>query len=103
METTVDTELAMEDQSVTPEEEQGLLDLTGAGRSAERLSAAQLVERIMAINPSATPGFLSRFTPDRLANYLDHLLVMQSDRGSGSLAWVRRGETRAITMRVALD
>ncbi len=81
-----------------------LLDLTptrpaDAGReddAPDHLSHPQLIERIIQINPSATSSFLSRFRPQRLADYLDHLICSKEPRGS---VWVRRGDTPGIVSR----
>jgi|GEM_PF-3336627 len=60
------------------------------------LSRAQLVERILQINPTATTEFLSRFTEGALAHYLEHLSVLEDP---ASAPWVRRGIAPAIVRR----
>lgn len=85
--------------------ESPLLDLTRsrADESVEpTLSRPQLVERIIAINPTATTSFLNRFRPDRLADYLDRLVATQEPRGRGS-RWVRRGDTSGMVARTARE
>ncbi|HYE60990.1 MAG TPA: hypothetical protein VD997_03250 [Phycisphaerales bacterium] len=59
------------------------------------LSRAQLVERILELNPTATTEFLSRFTEGALAHYLEHLNVLE-DPG---IPWVRKGIAPAIVRR----
>jgi hypothetical protein len=60
------------------------------------LTRAQLVDRIAAMNPSATPEFLARFGEQSLGNYLEHLVSAQEPRGR-TARWVRRNETPAIS------
>ncbi len=63
---------------------------------AHELTTEQLVEQIHAYNPTATPEFLSGFTPAALANYLKHLIATQEPRGR-TARWRRLEETPAIT------
>ncbi|GJQ28150.1 MAG: hypothetical protein HBSAPP03_00340 [Phycisphaerae bacterium] len=64
------------------------------------LNRAQLIGRILEINPSATPEFLARFTGPALAEYLDHLTLTIEPRGRGSV-WVRRAGPSAIMVRAS--
>lgn len=57
------------------------------------LRREQLVDRIVGMNPSATPSFLLRFDEDRLEEYLSHLQAAAEPRGS---RWVRPASTPAI-------
>ncbi|CAG0999946.1 hypothetical protein PHYC_02808 [Phycisphaerales bacterium] len=63
-----------------------------------RLSRAQLVERIMELNPTAGREFLARFTGPALGEYLDHLTLTVEPRGKASV-WVRRSGPPAIITR----
>lgn len=68
--------------------------------AAPGLTCAQLVERIVQLNPSATPDFLSRFNHQALEDYFEHLQLTTSPRGRDSL-WVRRPGSAAVTVRAA--
>ena len=70
--------------------------------SSSRLTREQVVDRIIAINPTATTAFLDRFTEDKLEKYLDHLVAASGPRG-GHSRWLRPGDAPAITVRVAQD
>jgi hypothetical protein len=59
------------------------------------MSRAQLIERILEHNPTATPEFLSRFNENSLADYLDHLCVVDEP----AVPWVRKGIAPAIVRR----
>lgn len=67
-----------------------------------KLSREHLIDGIIAINPTATVAFLSRFADTALRGYLDHLLSAQEPRGR-SAAWVRPGDSPAIVVREPLD
>jgi hypothetical protein len=69
-------------------------DLTPVA-GASRLTTAQIVERIMTINPSASSNFLIGFRREALADYLDHLVCTKQPRGRGA-RWIRRGDTPGI-------
>jgi hypothetical protein len=62
------------------------------------LTRAQLVNRILELNPSASHSFLVEFTEEALLEYLDHLTIAHEPRGRG---WIRRGEMPAIVAREA--
>ncbi len=67
----------------------------GRGADARRLSAGQVIERILELNPTARQSFLSQFGADELRSYLDHLVSASQPRGEAS-RWVRPGDTSAI-------
>lgn len=67
-----------------------------------KLSREHLIDGIIAMNPTATVTFLSRFSDTDLRGYLDHLLSAQEPRGR-SAAWVRPGDSPAILVREPLD
>lgn len=60
------------------------------------LNREQLIDRILLLNPTACPAFLSTFTPNDLTHYLEHLHAAQEPRGRES-RWIRRAETPAIS------
>jgi hypothetical protein len=70
-------------------------DLIQPERRPAYLSRAQLVERILHLNPTATTEFLSRFTEGALAHYLEHLSVVEDPVAP----WVRKGIAPAIVRR----
>ena len=70
--------------------------------SSSRLTREQVVVRIISIIPTATTGFLERFSQASLGRYLDHLLATSGPRGKNS-RWMRPGDWPAITVRVAQD
>ncbi|MEL7473735.1 MAG: hypothetical protein AAGK04_10500 [Planctomycetota bacterium] len=63
-----------------------------------RLSREQILERILEINPGATTDFLADFDHTTLADYLDRLIRLRDQRGSGS-RWVRRSGPPAVASR----
>lgn len=52
------------------------------------LQRRQMVEQIMALNPSATPDFLDQFEDQALTDYLQHLAVAHQPRGKDA-RWIR--------------
>ena len=70
--------------------------------SSSRLTREQVVDRIIAINPTATSAFLARFPEDKLEKYLDHLVAASTPRGRHA-RWMRPGDAPAISFRVAQD
>lgn len=64
---------------------------------ASALSREQLIDRILMLNPTATPAFLGEFTENDLTHYLEHLTCAQEPRGREA-RWVRTGGTPAISM-----
>ncbi|MDX2132271.1 MAG: hypothetical protein SFY69_09480 [Planctomycetota bacterium] len=69
--------------------------------SPARLTPAQLVERIIDLNPTAAPEFLATFRAEALAEYLDHLSATLEPRGV-SPGRVRRAGRPAITQRQSM-
>ena len=59
-------------------------ELTGPMSLARR----NMIEQIIALNPSATAGFLEQFDDAALSQYLDHLHVAHQPRGRDA-RWVR--------------
>ncbi len=59
---------------------------------------ANLIDAIRTHNPTAPVDWLVTFTPGALRSYLDHLMSRFDPKGS---AWVRPGDTPAITSRAA--
>lgn len=59
------------------------------------LTREQLIDRILALNGTATAEFLARFTGPALTAYLEHLICAQTPRGRQS-GWTRRGDSPAI-------
>ena len=78
----------------------GLLDATPP--VSPLLTRAQLVDRIVALNATATTEFLRPFSDQTLADYLDHLLAVQAPREERT-GWVRRPNTPAILTREPKD
>jgi|GEM_PF-1590510 len=73
-----------------------------ADSTSPTLPRPQIVERIIAGNPSATAEFLAGFGDAALAHYLEHLIVGDEPRGRTS-RWVRRAESPAIVRREAAE
>jgi hypothetical protein len=61
------------------------------------MSRSQLMDRILELNPTATPKFLGAFSESSLAHYLEHLSVVNEPHSP----WVRRGIAPAIVQREA--
>lgn len=59
------------------------------------MTRAQVIERIMSLNPSAPSGYLDGFSDGALREYLDHLTASLAPRGPEA-RWVRRAATPAI-------
>lgn len=59
------------------------------------LSREQLIDRILMLNPTASPSFLGGFSPNDLTHYLEHLTVAQEPRGREA-RWVRTNTSPAI-------
>lgn len=68
---------------------------TEPGDSASGLTTAQLIDRIVTLNPSATSEFLSQFSARSLGRYLAHLTAAQEPRGREA-RWTRPGDSPAI-------
>lgn len=68
----------------------------GQGRDVKPHETArreELVEQILAINTSASPEFLSRFTSGQLKAYLDHLSLACAAR---TRPWIRPERTPPV-------
>lgn len=61
----------------------------------DRLSGEQVIDRILELNPTASPAFLVQFDAEALRAYLEHLLSARQPRGERS-RWVRPAGSRAI-------
>ena len=59
------------------------------------LTVEQLVARIQEFNPTASVGYLGRFSPAALERYLAHLCSASEPRGRAA-RWERPGDTPAI-------
>lgn len=77
------------------------LELTQSPPCHGGLSRGQILDRIGAHNPGATPDYLDRFSTDALALYLEHLSHCHGPRCKD--AWRRPGDTRAILTREPRD
>jgi hypothetical protein len=73
------------------------LELARPEPSARRMSRTQLVDRILELNPTASPASLGEFDEDSLAHYLEHLCVANEPL----VPWVRRGQSPGIVRREA--
>jgi len=60
------------------------------------------MDRIVELNPTATPAFLGIFSEHSLAHYLEHLCTASEPRVRCT-PWVRRGESPGIIAREAQD
>lgn len=67
--------------------------------SCNGLTRVQIVDRILAMNPSATADFLDRFDAQSLGDYLDHLTAATQPRGR-SARWIRPSGARGISWSV---
>ena len=63
------------------------------------LSRAQIVDRILTINPSATTDFLDQFDVQALSAYLDHLAASLAPRGR-SARWIRPAGSCGISWSI---
>ncbi|MCP4758900.1 MAG: hypothetical protein GY894_09495 [Planctomycetes bacterium] len=61
-------------------------------------SKSNLIDAIRTHNPTAPVDWLSSFSGDALRTYLDHLLSRLDPKNT---AWVRPGDTPALTFRAA--
>jgi hypothetical protein len=68
-------------------------------RPQPALNRSQLVDRILEMNPSATPEFLRSFSEGSLAHYLEHLSIA----GEPTTPWIRRGISPGIVRREAAE
>ncbi len=68
----------------------------------QSLTREQLIDRIQALNPTASAEYLAGFDEAALNLYLDHLSASCEPRGRLA-RWLRRGETRAIQCYIPAD
>lgn len=69
------------------------IDITHtAGENGFNFRRQQLIDQIIAINPSATVDFLAQFEEPALDEYLEHLQASKQPRGRES-RWVRPSRT----------
>lgn len=68
---------------------------------APRLSRAQLMTRIIDLNPTASIDYLTRFADDALRDYLDHVDTAKDPRRA-RIGWVRRNSVPAVAVRESL-
>ena len=66
---------------------------------AAPMTRSQLMDRILELNPTATPAFLGAFSESSLAHYLEHLCIASEPL----TPWVRRGITPGIVRREATE
>lgn len=52
------------------------------------MTREQIIDRIIVLNPSATPGFLQQFDEHALEHYLNHLSLITTPRGRDT-RWMR--------------
>jgi hypothetical protein len=64
------------------------------------MTTAQLIERILDLNPGATAQYLATFSRENLRDYFDHLHSSTGPRGS---CWIRRGDSPGIVGRETPD
>lgn len=78
------------------------LESSTPGSIVTVLGRTQLIERITAFNPTATPEFLCEFDDAALALYLEHLHAKLVETDTKK-TWSRPGDTPAIVWREAHD
>lgn len=78
------------------------VDVNESPRVSPLLTREQLVEQILAHNPSAASVALERFDGNALAVYLQHLLAAQTPRGRAA-RWLRPGDTPAIVRAIPAE
>jgi len=69
-----------------------------ASRAFHRLTREQVVDRIISLNSSASPEFLSMFDQPDLTEYLHRLDGLSEPRGRRAV-WSRSGRSPAILTR----
>ncbi|HRJ50102.1 MAG: hypothetical protein KF787_10335 [Phycisphaeraceae bacterium] len=89
----------MSDPTSTPGSP-GLFDEADPGTQGE-LSRSQILDHIVAINPTASWILSEPFNRDQLWHYLRHLLNAQTPRGRAS-PWVRPADSPAILARESI-
>ncbi len=95
----LDSAVLVADETVEAAPGEGLFVAHGSPVVAppltESMTHAELLEEILARNPTAQVAYLGRFSTQKLRDYLDHLIVATSPREQ-RMVWVRRGDTPAI-------
>jgi hypothetical protein len=66
------------------------------------LTREQLLDRILAMNTSATTAFLAEFSTASLDMYHEHLQAASQPRGRNA-RWIREARTSATSVAVARD
>ncbi|MCC6427161.1 MAG: hypothetical protein IT435_10120 [Phycisphaerales bacterium] len=66
------------------------------------LSRSQILDHILAINPTASWLLAETFDRRMLWNYLQHLLTAQQPRGS-AMPWIRPADSPGILAREPID
>lgn len=74
----------------------------GVGDAIADPAKAAVVDRILALNPTADTAFLGQFAAKALETYLAHLEAAQVPRGRMA-RWVRPGDSPAICWREAQE
>jgi hypothetical protein len=69
--------------------------------SGSGLSREQLIDRIIALNPSATALFLAQFRENALECYLNHLMLAATPRGRDACRVRPRGQSWAAEARAS--
>lgn len=64
------------------------------------MTEQQLIEQIMALNPTASVDFLADFSAYALDKYLAHLLAAAEPRGRNA-HWARPEDSPAILLRIS--
>ena len=62
------------------------------------LTTAQIIDRILQLNPTCTEAWLAGFSRTDLEQYLAKLQYAAEPRGARS-SWVRRGDAPAVVTR----
>ena len=89
--------------TTSPDQTPSLFESVHADPGSEgELSRSQILDQILAINPTASWLLGETFDRKQLWNYLQHLLTAQGPRGTAT-AWVRRADSPGISMREPVD
>lgn len=89
--------------TIAADETPNLFESTLADPGAEgELSGSQILDHILAINPTASWLLGETFDRLQLWHYLQHLLTAQGPRGTAS-AWIRPADSPGITAREPVD
>lgn len=71
-------------------------------RIEDLIERTRLMTRILDLNPTATTGFLERFSLDELAEYHAHLAAASQPRGR-SARWIRPDNVRGFSSSRSRD